>query len=461
MSFLSACIAVSNNYVNDSDHEIMKQFLKTIKKSYRATSLTAVERSAVRDAVVSFMHEHPVRADVARRQVWHTGDALRLIMHFLKPMPIALLIFLLLGGGVSYAAENALPGDILYPVKVQVNEPVRELLTIDKKDKAGLATQLVERRLQEAEALSARGALNDNNRASIEVAFTKQSTTASSRIREFETSGDIDTAASLASSLEGSLKAHEKILREVAPRATGQTFFDDSKSFESLKKKLSDVSDDTSMFRIKLEQSLASSTATSTQAGLFAPTRVAATAAIRTVRSFIEKNNARLDPATVTTATQQLNQADALVLQGDTFVTERKFVDAFRAFQKAGRIAREARILLVASRELPRVIKPNDSFDDDASDDHGQDSDRDEHATSTPRVGLPDLNRNTNVNRSDDDGNDDNRGVRVTSTDSSIHSNVNREDTSDRGRGRSGNDNRNGNGNVNINSSGSIEVEAD
>src|SRR3989338_8750977 len=45
-------------------------------------------------------------------------------------MPAFAAVFvLIIGGGPAAAAEGALPGDILYPVKVHVNEEMRATLT--------------------------------------------------------------------------------------------------------------------------------------------------------------------------------------------------------------------------------------------------------------------------------------------------------------------------------------------
>jgi len=58
------------------------------------------------------------------------------------------------GGGVSYAAEGAVPGDALYPIKVGINEEVRDIVALTPEAKADWESRLVERRLEEAEKLA-------------------------------------------------------------------------------------------------------------------------------------------------------------------------------------------------------------------------------------------------------------------------------------------------------------------
>lgn len=63
-------------------------------------------------------------------------------------------MIILIGGGTAYASEASLPGDFLYPVKVDVAEPVVGALTFGASAQANWHEQLVERRLQESETLA-------------------------------------------------------------------------------------------------------------------------------------------------------------------------------------------------------------------------------------------------------------------------------------------------------------------
>ncbi len=68
---------------------------------------------------------------------------------------VPVLVFMLLGGGVAFAAEKSLPGSILYPVKIYVNEPVARVFHRNTPEKkADFEVDLVDERLKEAEELS-------------------------------------------------------------------------------------------------------------------------------------------------------------------------------------------------------------------------------------------------------------------------------------------------------------------
>lgn len=72
----------------------------------------------------------------------------------------SILILVLAGGSVTYASEKSLPGDILYPVKINVVEPIREAMAVTPDQKAQVEAGLAEERLREAETLSVEGKLS-------------------------------------------------------------------------------------------------------------------------------------------------------------------------------------------------------------------------------------------------------------------------------------------------------------
>ncbi|MEQ1849778.1 MAG: hypothetical protein ABL890_04270 [Candidatus Peribacteraceae bacterium] len=71
----------------------------------------------------------------------------------MSSMVSALLIVSILSGGVTFAAENTVPGDILYPVKIHVNERLMHTMARTEDDKAMVETKRAARRIAEAETL--------------------------------------------------------------------------------------------------------------------------------------------------------------------------------------------------------------------------------------------------------------------------------------------------------------------
>lgn len=81
---------------------------------------------------------------------------------FFHPMPmVALLLLVVLTTSTAAASEGALPGDLLYPIKIHVTEEVRAAIAVDPTAKAAWAIERAERRLDEAAQLDTENRLDD------------------------------------------------------------------------------------------------------------------------------------------------------------------------------------------------------------------------------------------------------------------------------------------------------------
>ncbi len=126
----------------------------------------------------------------------------------------ALAVVLLTGTGVAYASASTLPGDALYPVKA-VLEDMQLKLTPQGPAALGLRLALAERRLSEAQALSAAGRYADMEFAL--TAFGDQVTEAE-RMLQVLAQDDPQTQA-LAEGMSTTLDRADKVLSSLAARA--------------------------------------------------------------------------------------------------------------------------------------------------------------------------------------------------------------------------------------------------
>lgn len=137
------------------------------------------------DAYVTF---HPVPSSV------RVGDEYRFIEQVpvstswftklrnihIMPMTFAILIALMISGGTTFAAQSALPGDFLYPVKVEVNENIKSVFTFGADAEAELQADLLAERVTEVETLQARGELT----AEESIAIANRMRAQSNEVRE-------------------------------------------------------------------------------------------------------------------------------------------------------------------------------------------------------------------------------------------------------------------------------------
>lgn len=127
--------------------------------------LSTNEREELRMRMIAFMEEHPVIKLESLRHPYREAHGIAtppLITRFRQlkqkrmiPLIIGAMLALSGGAGVSYAAEGALPGDTLYPVKIHVNEEIQSAFALSPKAEAALARKKVERRAAEAASLAA------------------------------------------------------------------------------------------------------------------------------------------------------------------------------------------------------------------------------------------------------------------------------------------------------------------
>ena len=181
---------------------------ESIKKAGHELTLSESEREGMRSTLRGYMEMKPRREPnrVPRRESFFFG--------FYGRRVIAAGLFISIvfsSAGVSYAAEGALPGDILYKIKVSVNEEVVSAFTTSQEGKAEWEASRAERRLDEAAKLSVSGKLTDAVKADIAERFENHSEKAVAGVEAIEES-DTPAALDLAADIEATLSAHEELL---------------------------------------------------------------------------------------------------------------------------------------------------------------------------------------------------------------------------------------------------------
>lgn len=207
-----AQLPISNGVKNTND----------IFKKLKTQKLAKSERALLKSKLDEYRAHTPMRADATAERISHTArhttqkPAFGFLLFFKqKSMTVALALILAasLGGGTAFAAEGALPGDALYPIKTEVNEEVRAAFALDVEAKAEVEAWRAERRLQESQTLASRAELTDIQQEEIQERFNTHATRAAAHIDTVaETNPAL--AAELATRFGASLEAHEIILTE-------------------------------------------------------------------------------------------------------------------------------------------------------------------------------------------------------------------------------------------------------
>jgi hypothetical protein len=194
----------------------MKRFSQQFKKQSESISLRASEKRELLARINTYMEYHPLAEQTApRRAHTQTGIAsepftmIRISPLFLRGLVSAFVVVFVVG--IPFFAENTVPGDILYPVKVQFNEELRSSLALSPYDKVAWETERLERRIAEARLLASEGKLTDEAQQQVAEAVKTHTDAAQREIAELRES-DTDEAAIAEITLESALAVQTEVL---------------------------------------------------------------------------------------------------------------------------------------------------------------------------------------------------------------------------------------------------------
>lgn len=159
-----------------------KNFIRQLKKS-RKVDLSVSEKQNLRKAFLmkSGIRGHEKRAIKSPYIGWVSFFPSRKFQMVLA----SFLIIVLLGGGIVFASENSLPGDILYPIKTNVTEKVSRVLNAKNPEaKEKFEINLVEKRLKEAEELDSIKKLDNGQRDKVKKELINQTKRAEEIIKK-------------------------------------------------------------------------------------------------------------------------------------------------------------------------------------------------------------------------------------------------------------------------------------
>lgn len=214
-----------------------RRFLQALRK----ICLTTGEKIAYHP-ISGVIKEEDIRLELGmdEKQFFQSAEQIRLlphekvaikeaILHFDQPVSwwalrfktftsvmSAFLIVSLVGGGVSYAAENTVPGDFLYAIKLHVNERVMTSMANTDDAKAMVETELASRRLAEAETLMGRNALDESKERLIKDAVQSHLSTVRTRMSKLREEKNVEQLKNLSVAVDRTLRERSMSMRKMA-----------------------------------------------------------------------------------------------------------------------------------------------------------------------------------------------------------------------------------------------------
>ena len=351
--------------------------------------LTNTEREHMRAYLKSFMAAHPGRAPFSIRMLdW--GEAMFIrnstgtAFAYTRFAGAALALVLFVGLGTSYAAQNALPGEALYGMKVNVNEAVEGALAISPVAKAQFDADLTSRRLEEAETLAAANQLTPDVSSEIQSRIDESAASFNTNVAVLaQTPDGADQAADAQSDLEATLSAHANVLAALTATVP------DTKV--ALAPIISSVETHVATARRARDTSGAIAIAAATTTTDSAPARADATKkqedaqqALGKVRTLASDAEGGVSASSSAPLAHRAMQVQEVTQQGEAYLKSGDYQRASHSFQSAIRAATQTQVEAAVSLQLQKILpslpiieatSTVDTNDDDAP-----------TATSTPTV---------------------------------------------------------------------------
>jgi hypothetical protein len=210
-------------------------FQKDIQNNIQRIKLSEEERDRMDDAVLSFMESNPIqkkgennqsateRITTMKNDITETTRSFAsLFVRRLSYAALALVLAIAIGGGTVMASQNALPGDALYGVKVNVAEELQSRFTSDEKAKAEWEAERVRRRLLEINTLFEQdGTVADSALLEVKGHITDHSQAVALATNKLGVLGDSDAILDIVVQLQETLEIYKSLLTEIVEQEQG------------------------------------------------------------------------------------------------------------------------------------------------------------------------------------------------------------------------------------------------
>lgn len=190
----------------------MKLFDTDIQKYAEKVRLTAAEKRALRERLVSYMEYHPLPKQEGMPSPFaFESEPFAVLTFSRRAIQLGAGLFALMLVILPVAAERSVPGEVLYLVKTGVNEPVQAQFATSPYEKIEFETKLVERRVAEARVLASEGKLTEEVQSTLAETVKTHTQNVATQIAELRAQ-DADGAAIAEVAYNASLEVQTAVL---------------------------------------------------------------------------------------------------------------------------------------------------------------------------------------------------------------------------------------------------------
>lgn len=318
----------------------MDQHIKNQLKDLPKIALTAEEKVLMRENLTNFMSNNPVVNEQQGKFLSGLWNVLKMQRLAINPLIAVVVIVVGVGSGTSFAAQTALPGDVLYPYKIHVNENVKVLLALSVEEEAQAALDLAEERLKEAAKLAAEDKLSAEIKLELKAKFKQHARNAFAKIDLVKEDKKYSNASDLLADFEDRLRLHVSTLASVKAKSK------DDRTRSEVAELVTDL---------EREIKLSSETRATLNAQVIVQPDVskavegklkAVENKLDTTQKLFSNKKASLGVRAQAQVEAQIEAAKTKMVEGQAKIEADAYGDAFGIFQEAQKEAQEALIII-------------------------------------------------------------------------------------------------------------------
>jgi|GEM_PF-3159970 len=366
-------------------YRFIEEHIKEIGKEAHSEGLKAQEKEAMKLQLMEFVKRHPIeesshatsfqeKPQNTRFTSWNVFGMRYLRIKVVSYALAALALVVVMGGGVALAANSALPGNPLYPIKLNVNEKVLSWLATSSEEKAQLHITLAKKRLQEVEKATANGSFDEKAAIQAKVSFNKHVSAAEDSINAIGKEQGTELSANLNSGFESLLRAHVQIMGNLIAEHK-----DDGKDKEAIKDFQANVDDRiNSVVKENTEDQEKIFSSNASNMASYAQSKFAdAQKKIQETTNFVTEKKRNLSEEAFEAALANIVTAGNLIVKGQQKVQQQEYRNAVLFFQKAVNVMGETQIGVLTNEKVKINIENNDLQDSVQKDDNHHDQEDD------------------------------------------------------------------------------------
>ena len=175
--------------------------IESIFKKAKDSKMTPEEKDLMRFRVLSYTNTYKHYKSSVLSPYLQNIKSVWNFQGFAKVTASALIVILIGAGSLTYASEQTLPGDLLYPIKIHVKEEIEVSLASTAVKKVNVQKERIEKRIEEVKEIQKTGELTEKQTETIKEAFVDQAKDLNDSFDELQASGQEEVVVAVAEDL--------------------------------------------------------------------------------------------------------------------------------------------------------------------------------------------------------------------------------------------------------------------